>query len=382
MDLMRKEDFLSLLRKPEGIAVSIYMPTHRVAEMEGDPLLLRHLLDEAETKLIEKGLRVSDARVLLSPARELLRDALFWQHQEEGLALFISQNSFSYYNLPFDVTGMVSVSGEYFIKPMLPLVINDGTYYLLALSLNHVTLYRCLLGNCREIVPAKMPRSLAEAMRFDEPEKQRQEHSLGPVSGGSGSTIFHGQGAPEDLEKEQAAMFFQQINRSLEPALAGEKAPLVIAGVEYHRTMFRTICSYGNILPEGIDGNPDRISPVALQKAAWKIVRPYFLQEQNKRLSQYVNATGMGPSINDLEQAVPAAVDGRVYSLFIAEGLQRWGTFDEAEHRVRLSKDPSDGSYDLVEFMVKRTLLTGGNVYSIKPAELPSETGVAAVLRY
>ena len=126
MDLMRRQDFLTLLQKPGGTAVSIYMPTHRVADMEGDPLLLRHLLDEAETRLIQKGLKTAEARNLLSPARELLRDALFWQHQEEGLALFISQSSFSQYNLPFEVPETVVASEEYHIKPLLPLVISDG----------------------------------------------------------------------------------------------------------------------------------------------------------------------------------------------------------------------------------------------------------------
>jgi hypothetical protein len=382
MDLMRKEDLLVLLKKPEGVAVSIYMPTHRVADMEGDPLLLRHLLDEAEKQLAGKGFKIPEARSILESARDLLRDALFWQHQEEGLALFISPGSFSHYNLPFDVPEMVVVSEEYFIKPLLPLVINDGVYYLLSLSLNHVTLFRCLMGNCREIVPAKMPRSLEEAMRFEDPEKQLQQHTLGQGFTGGGSTFFHGQGAPGDLEKEQTARFFHQINRSLEPVLASEKAPMVIAGVEYHRAMFRAISSYSNILPEGVEGNPDRMNPDTLQKNAWKVVKPYFMQEQSKRLSQFVNATGLGPSISDLAQVVPAAVDGRVYSLFIAEGLQRMGIFDQAEHRVKLADGASDGAYDLVEFMIRQTLLTGGNVYSLKPAEVPSETGVAAVLRY
>jgi hypothetical protein len=383
MDLLRKDDLLVLLRKPEGVAVSIYMPTHRVADMEGDPLLLRHLLDEAEKQLADKGFKIPEARNILEAARDLLRDALFWQHQEEGLALFISPGSFSHYNLPFEVPETVVVSGEYFIKPLLPLVINDGVYYLLSLSLNHVTLFRCLMGNCREIVPANMPRSLEEAMRFDDPEKQLQQHSLGPGrAGASGSTFFHGQGSPEDLEKEQTVRFFHQINRSLEPLLAGEKAPMVIAGVEYHRAMFRAISSYSNIIPEGVEGNPDRMNPDTLQKNAWKVVKPYFMREQAKRLSQYVNATGQGPSISDLAQVVPAAVDGRVYSLFITEGLQRMGTFDQAEHRVKVADGASDGAYDLVEFMVKETLMTGGNVYSLKSADMPSETGVAAVLRY
>jgi hypothetical protein len=377
MEQFRREDLLALLRKPEGTAVSIYMPTHRVADMEGDPLVLRHLLDEAEKKLVEKGFRIAASRTLLSPARDLLRDALFWQHQEEGLVLFITPGSFSFFNLPIEVNENVVVSDEYFIKPLLPLVISDGFYYLLTLSLNHVALFRCRLDNCREIVPAKMPRSLDEAMRFDDAEKQLQHHTLG-----SGTTMFNGPGAPEDLEKEHTLVFFKQINRALETTLAAENSPLILAGVDYHQSMFRAVSSYGNIFPKGVDGSPDRVNSDVLQRHAWQTVRPYFMREKSKRLNQYVNATGLGPSISDLAQVVPAAMDGRVYSLFIAEGLERMGTFDQTEHRVKLVEQPSDGAYDLVEFVVKQTLMTGGNVYSLKPGDMPSETGVAAVLRY
>jgi hypothetical protein len=375
--VLKKEDFLSLLRKPDGIEVSIYMPTHRVAGMEGDPLVLRHLLEQAETKLVDKSLRSPDARNLMAPARDLLDDALFWQHQDESLALFLTPKSFRYYNLPLAVVETVVVADEFYVKPLQPLITDEGAYYLLTLSLNHAALYQCRKDACREIVPAKMPRSLDESRRFDQPEKQLQMHNVG-----TGTVMFHGQGAANDLEKEQVSLFFQQINRALESIMANEKAPMIIAAVDYLQPMFRAASSYPNILPQGIDGNPDRVNPDVLQRQAWQVVQPYFRQEQEKRLSQYVHATGQGPSISDLPQVVVAAADGRVYSLFIAEGLTHWGVFNAAEHKVRLDQEPSDGSYDLIDFLVKQTVLTGGNVYTLKPAEMPSPTGVAAVLRY
>ena len=377
MELLRKEDFLTLLRKPEGIAVSVYMPTHRVAETEGDPLRLRHLLDKGEHNLVAKGLRTPDARNLLAPARALLSDALFWQHQDESLALFMTPKSFRYFNLPVSAPETVVVSEEFFIRPLLPLLTNDGAYYLLSLSLNHVALFQCRQDTCREISPGKMPRSLEEALRFDDPEKQLQQHSAG-----SGTAIFHGQGGPNDLNKENISRFFQQINRSLESLLAGEKAPLVIAGVDYLHPMFRAASSYPNILSRGIEGNPDKVNPDVLHRQAWQAVHPYFRQVQEKALAEYINASGQGPSVNDLAQVIPAAVDGRIYNLFVAEGLQQWGAYDTAEHKVRLDKEPSNGSYDLIEFLVKQALLTGGSIYILTAEEMPSPTGVAAVLRY
>jgi hypothetical protein len=377
MELLRKEDFLTLLRKPEGVAVSIYLPTHRVAETEGDPLKLRHLLEKAESALIEKGLRSPEARSLLAPARELLPDALFWQHQDESLALFLTPKSFRYFNLPVTAPEMMVVSDEFVVKPLLPLLSGDGAYYLLSLSLNHIALFYCREHLCREVSLPGVPKSLAEALKYDEPEKQLQHHTTGP-----GPAVFHGQGAPNDLNKAGISRFFQQVNRGLEKLLAGEKTPLVITGVDYLQTMFRAASNYPNILAQGVEGNPDRVNPDALQRQAWQVVLPYFLQEQVKALAQYVNATGQGPSVNDLAQVIPAAADGRVSVLFVAEGLQKWGAFDAAEHRVRLDIESSPGASDLIEYLVKQTLLTGGSVYTMKPEEMPSPTGVAAVLRY
>ena len=376
MELLKKEDFLTLLRKPEGIAVSIYMPTHRVSEAEGDPLILRHLLDKAESSLIEKGLRKTEARSLLAPAWDLLSDALFWQHQDESLAFFLTPKSFRYFNLPVAAPEMIVVSDEFFVRPLLPQITGDTSFYLLSLSLNHVALFQCREDVCREITPVKMPRSLDEAMRFDEAEKQLQQHTVGA------GTMFHGQGAPNDLNKENTMRFFQEINRSLEKSLAGAKAPMVIASVDHLLPMFRAASSYPNILAQGISGNPDRVNPEALQRQAWQVVRPFFRQEQDKALAQYVDASGQGPSINDLAQIIPAAVDGRVYNLFVAEGLRSWGIFDAAEHKVRIDEEPMSEDYDLVDFLVKQTFLTGGSVYTLKTDEMPSPTGVAAVLRY
>ncbi len=377
MERLRKEDFLTLARKPDGIAVSIYMPTHRIAEAEGDPIILRHLVQKAEDGLIERGVRPTEARSLLAPARELLSDALFWQHQDESLALFMAPRSFRYFNLPVAAPERVIVSDEYFVKPLLPLITGDTSFYLLSLSLNHVALFQCRENTCRDITPAGMPRSLDEAMKFDEPEKQLQHHFAG-----ARTAMFHGQGAPNDLNKENTMRFFQEISRSLEKLLAGEKTPMVIAAVDHLHPMFREASSYPNILAQGVVGNPDRVNSESLQRQAWQAASPYFRKEQEKALAEYVDATGQGPSINDLAQIIPAAVDGRVYNLFVAEGLQKWGIFDATEHKARIDEEPVSEDYDLIDFMVKQTILNGGGVYLLKPEEMPGTTAVAAVLRY
>ncbi len=87
MDLISIEELRALMEKPGGWCVSIYMPTHRVSpQTKQDPIRFKNLLREAEERLKAAGLRSPEARKLLKPARPLIKDNLFWQHQSDGFA--------------------------------------------------------------------------------------------------------------------------------------------------------------------------------------------------------------------------------------------------------------------------------------------------------
>jgi hypothetical protein len=104
MDFFTREELQSLLAGQHGLAVSIFLPTHRAGrEIRQDPIRLKNLLRRAEAALIASNLRRADARELLAPARELVERKHFWRYQDSGLAasfdtfdsLFPSNNSSS-----------------------------------------------------------------------------------------------------------------------------------------------------------------------------------------------------------------------------------------------------------------------------------------------
>ena len=85
---------------------------------------------------------------------------------------------------------------------------------------------------------------------------------------------------------------------------------------------------------------------------------------------------------NDLKQAILAAYDGRVSTLFVATGVQQWGQFDPERRKIRLYKERRPGVQDLLDFVTANTLTKGGNVYAVEPEQVPGETSVAALFRY
>ncbi len=68
MDRFTKEDVRTLISDGDGLKLSIFMPTHRVAaDAPQDRIVLKNLRREAAQELERNGLRKPDVREFLSP---------------------------------------------------------------------------------------------------------------------------------------------------------------------------------------------------------------------------------------------------------------------------------------------------------------------------
>ena len=234
MNILTKSELEILLKKQSGACVSIFMPTHRIgAEVQQDKISLKNLLRQAEERLVDIGLRRPEAIKLLAPIYKTLNDDVFWQHPSDGLAIFLSPEMFRYYRVPFNFERLVVVSDRFHIKPLLPVFSGNGRFYILALSQNQVRLLQCTRFDAEEIDLAGIaPKSLTEALKYDEMERQNLYHTGVPGVGKEG-VIFHGQDIG-DIAKNNILRYSQQIDRGLHrEILKEEKAPLILAGVDY-----------------------------------------------------------------------------------------------------------------------------------------------------
>lgn len=382
MAILSRDELRNLVDRPGEIGVSIYMPTHRTVDVQQDPIRLKNLLREGEKQLAANGLRAKDARQLLEPAEKLLTDDFFWRHQSEGLAIFSSPAIFRSFRLPYNFQELVVISERFHIKPLLSLLSGDGLFYVLAVSQNSVRLLQCSRYSVRTVTPEAVPGSIAEALKYDSPERQIQFHTGTGKGPGKRSAVFHGQGVGSDDVKDNILRYFQQIDHGLHELLREEQAPLVIAGVDYLHPIYRQANSYPYLLQDGIQGNVDEMSAEELQQQAWSVVRPYFEREQLEALKRYREINGTGLAAGDIEQVVLAAYDGRIATLFAALGIQQWGTFDAERRKVHLYKGAEPGTQDLLDLAVAHTLTHRGTVYVMEPENVPSSNPVAAVFRY
>lgn len=381
MEALPKEELEKLVERRAGPCVSVFLPTHRAGtETQQDPIRFKNLLEEAKQGLFARGLRSVDVDRILKPARELLADDVFWRYQSEGLAVFLSQNDFRYYRLPLRFEELVVVADRYHVKPILSLLTGDGQFYVLALSQNEIRLLRATRHGVGEVELRDVPKSLAEALRHEDPEKQLQFHTGTSRGSSSRAAVFHGHEAVD--AKDAILRYFRQIDRGVREVLKGSRAPLVPAGVGYLLPIYREANTCPYLVEEGVTGNPEGLSEEELHRKAWAVVQPRFLEAQREAVARYEQLVGTGQTSSDLREIVPAAYYGRVDVLFTAAGSQRWGTFDPSTGEVELHAKAESEDGDMLDFAAVQTLLNRGTVYVVNPKDVPGGAAVASVFRY
>jgi len=388
MENLNLEQLKELSKQYKHPAVSIFMPTHRAGqETQQDPIRYKNLLRDAEQRLAAEGWKPRELEAFLRPARELQDNAEFWRHQREGLAVYLGEGDFHEYRLPLTLDEQLVIAQSYYVKPVLPLFTNNGHYFILALSQNDVRLFEATRHSVGLIeLPDEVPTSLDEALRFDDPEKQLQFHTgTAPASGGGlRAGMFHGHGQGDEERKERIERYLNALDKGIRAILPDQKAPLVLAGVDYLLPIYRTVSEYPNIIEGGIFGNPEFLRPEELQAQAWPIVEPYFAQELEAVFDEYGHLSSTERATDHLQEIVAAAHFGRIDKLILAVDAQVWGQFDEETGIIvhQQEQQSIEDDLPLLDYAAMHTLDKGGVVYGLNQSEMPGNALALAVLRY
>jgi Bacterial archaeo-eukaryotic release factor family 7 len=384
MHLTNAEQLNFLLQTRERFCVSIFLPTHRAgAEIRQDPIRLKNLIKEAESRLIALGQKATKARELLAPARQLTERGTFWRYQQDGLAVFLAPGLFQYLRVPLALQEFVSVSESFEVSPLLPLFTAGGHFYVLAISRNRVRFFYGTPEVLQELEIPEIPHSVDEALKYDVRESQLQLHSAaGANAVGKEGAVFTGQGVGVDDEEGRTREFLLMVEKGVRYRLRKEHAPLVLAGVTELLAGYREANKYPALLEGDVTGNPDLLKPEELHRAAWEVVAPHFEGDRHRALAAYQELTGSGRVAQGLEGTLVSAYEGRVDTAFLPAGAHEWGKFEPDENKVEVHSGQRPGDEDLVNAVAVQTVLHRGTVYVMPAEQLPNGSGPAAILRY
>jgi hypothetical protein len=193
--------------------------------------------------------------------------------------------------------------------------------------------------------------------------------------------VFHGHDVSAQ-DKPRILQWFRRVDDELSGLLAGESSPLVLAGVDSLFPLYREANSHPHLVEEGIPGNPEVLRADELHAQAWPLVEPIFARARERASARYLQLAGSGKTTSDVGEAVVAAHQGRVADLFVAVGLQVWGSYDPETQAVHIRDEPDPGDEDLLDLAAIQCLLNGGAAYAVEPDQVPDGGTLAAVYRY
>src|SRR5699024_3741297 len=162
-----------------------------------------------------------------------------------------------------------------------------------------------------------------------------------------------------------------------------EKLPLVLAGVGYLIPVYKEISKYPYIVDEFIKGNPDTLSEQDLKNMSWEIIKPIFTRDQKIAEEKFKQYEGQKNKLfsTKLNKILPAAYSGQIESLFVADGMEKWGVYNHDTNKIKVDKKDV-GNEDLLEYASVLTLSRGGKVFAVNQNDVPGGEDLAAVFRY
>jgi hypothetical protein len=383
-----RNDLDELLACEARPAISIYLPTHKAGrEIRQDAIRLRNQLSEIAERL-RADRRGPEVDLLIEPARRLLDDEEFWRHQEHGLAIFIAPGFHRVHRLPIAMPEEYAIGRHFWIRPLLPLIDATGWFWLLAVTSGRTRLHRGSRWEISEVGDIGLPQGVGEIRNETVFQEQHYASPTGrPSFAPSGLSKAQSFGdTPEDLRKVQLLELLRRIAGAVEPVVRREPAPVILAAQPEIQGNFREMAGWKELLPEGIQENPDAMSDDELREKAWALLDPERDRRRDEAIGRLGGLIGTGKAATTPEEIVTAARQGRVALLFLPPDWKIWGQVIEAgdrpEDRIVAHDEKAEDDDDLLNYAAILTLRQGGEVMPVEPAHLPRRAPAAAILRY
>lgn len=382
MDALERDYPTVLLGAHEPPCLSLYQPTHRHhPDNQQDPIRFRNLVRRIDADLA-KIFPARDVRPLLASFHALAADRAFWNHTLDGLAVLATRSFFKVYRLQRPVPELAGVANSFYTKPLLRILQSADRYQILGLSRQELRLFEGNRDALDEIEPAPgVPRTSADVAGETAGAPERKNRVYGPAM--PGGTTRHGTDIKEDALAADTERFFRAVDRAvLEQHSRSSGLPLMLAALPEHHHLFRSVSRNPFLMAEAIDVYPDVLAPDALREQAWQRVLPHYLERLASLIERFQTAKANGLGSDALAEVAAAGAAGRIGTLLVDADRRIPGTFDQATGAITAGDPLQSDASDVLDDLGEQALKTGAEVVIVPTGRMPTETGIAAILRY
>lgn len=377
-------DLSQLIAASPRLGVSLFLPTHvKGREILQGPIWLKNLVTEARERLVGAGLTQVESGSFLAPVTALVDDHYFWQHQDQGLAMFLSSGDLQIQRTPFPLPVRVVVGPGFHVRPLLTGWAADGPFWVLTITADRARLWQASRFSFQEQADAGLP---GPDDGFGEPDYENPVQASPVARPHTGSVdISHAQvygPSPPEWRKGRLMRYVHRVAAIVDRRLSPMTTPLVLAADAEISGHFRKFSTLGPRLTGVIEVNAGSVDDSRLHEAAYAVVQPCLDAVRQEALDLYATLHGNGDSraATGIPDVIRAAHHGRVETLLLTETGPVWGWYDATTDQVAVGQAHALGQ-DLLDVATVLTLRQGGNV-QVFPADIAPDPAVAAILRY
>jgi len=383
MPFIDRQDIETLALAGGDAHVSLYMPTVKAGkETRQNPTRFKNLVKRAREELATMGTSEDTVESLLKPVEDYAVDPEVWKNQNRALAIFVSPEVFRVVNVPFEVEEQVIAGPRFHLKPILRLLLADTDFYALKVGLGGSRLY---YGNRYSVHPVDvpgMPDGMEDALRYDDFDTPQKTGQRMPAQHGAQATAIHAHATAEEKLNRDIDRYLRRLERSVSEYLNGSHEPLVLAGTEYVLPVYRAHNRYRALLDEDVATNPNSLDEDALREAVWQRIEPGFRERRRQAVEQFNSFHGHGRTGEGAEELAPAAIQGRVQTVFARTGEPVWGSISPDGTSVEVHGKKQPGDVDLVDVVTVKSFMQDADVHLDPEEDLTTTLPVAAILRY
>ncbi len=340
---------------------------------------LKKAVRSIERTLKDRQMDSSSIGSLLDPIREVATSAESAGIWSNALILFRSPDVFRYFLLYQRPAEVENVEERFQMRPLLSAIAREQRFHLLGLNRQHIRLLHCTQHRAEEAsLEGVVPQDMRVWLNNRQPDHVLDNRAAaGPSVGGMRGVSF-GTSTDREREDEYIAHFYKEVDKGVKTLLRDDTGSLLLAGVEYEVAIYRRVTTYPRVLDKAVNGSPDGFPYRELHKRAMEVVMQSHSEPLEKALTDFEKHRDTSRVSSDAYEVIKAAWQGRVADLFLREGAEIRGAWNEETQVV----DTGQPREDLLNAAALQTVLHGGRAFVLEGKDMPIETEVAAVLRF
>jgi sporulation protein YlmC with PRC-barrel domain len=171
----------------------------------------------------------------------------------------------------------------------------------------------------------------------------------------------------EGKNKKDSKDFFLNSAQELNKLFTAYRLPIILAGVKDHIGHMKKLLNQSMLMGESIVGNVEKMKAAELQENVYKILAPYYEQQELGALSELEIAMSRDRAVTYLEDIAISAVYGKIQKLFVVENRYVWGSINKQTGEIFISpRQVNAHDDDVLDDLCQLVLSKGGEVVVVK----------------